>query len=70
MPVDADGPRSTVLGSMRWSLFNAPSGASCFAVIGWLVAMVVPEVGTLFLDHGGAVAEPDLSGHAVALFGN
>ena len=54
------------LDRLRWSLLNRPSGH----VLGWLVAMVVPEVGTLLLDYGRAVAEPDLSGHAVELFKN
>ena len=45
-------------------------GHMMLAVFDWRVAMVVLEVGTLFLDYGGTVAKPDLSGHAVALFGN
>jgi hypothetical protein len=43
---------------------------TAFALLGWLVAMLVPEVGTLFLDYARAVADLDLPGHAVALFGH
>jgi hypothetical protein len=39
-------------------------------LLAWLVAMLVPEVGILFLDYARAVADLDLPGHAVALFGH
>jgi hypothetical protein len=42
---------------------------TAFALLGWLVAMLVPEVGTLFLNYALAVVVLDLLGHAVALFG-
>jgi hypothetical protein len=42
---------------------------TAFALLGWLVAMV-PEVGTLFLDYARPLADLDLLGHAVALFGH
>jgi hypothetical protein len=48
------------LDRLRWSMLNGPWP-------GWLVAIVVPEVGTLLLDYGRAVAKPDLSRHPVAL---
>jgi hypothetical protein len=43
---------------------------TAFALPGWLVAMLVPEVGTLFLNYARAVADLDLPGHAVALSGH
>jgi hypothetical protein len=44
---------------------------TAFALLGWPVAMLVPEVvGILFPDYTRAVAELDLPGHAVALFGH
>ena len=43
---------------------------TAFALLGWLVAMVVPEVGTLFLNYALAIADLDLPGHALALFGH
>jgi hypothetical protein len=44
---------------------------TAFALLGWLVAMLVPEVGTLFLDHAAhAVSDLELPGHAVALSGH
>jgi hypothetical protein len=40
---------------------------SAFALLGWLVSILVPEVGTLFLDYARAIAALDLPGQAWSL---
>lgn len=43
----------------RWAIGGTLMFAA-FALLGWLVAMLVAEVGTWFLDYGRAVADLDL----------
>ena len=54
----------------QWAALGGILMLTAFALLGWLVAMVVPEVGTLFLNYALAIADLDLPGHAVALFGH
>ncbi len=41
---------------------------AAFALLGWLVTLLVPEVGTLFLDYTRWVAGLDLPRQAWSLF--
>jgi hypothetical protein len=43
---------------------------AAFALLGWLVSTLVPEVGTLFLDYARAVAALDLPRRAWGLIGH
>jgi hypothetical protein len=42
---------------------------AAFAALGWLVAMLVPEVGTLLLKYGRAVADLELPKRMLELVG-
>ena len=41
---------------------------AAFALLGWLVSWLVPDIGTWFLDYARAVAALDVPGRVVALF--
>ena len=54
--------------TVQWAVGGILMLAS-FAGLGWLVAMLVPEVGTWFLDYVRALADLDLPRRAWGLIG-